>query len=482
MASTVYTDYQLPAISAAWLNDVNALVYGTNSLVVNTLQVGPLTTIKTAPFIGNAKIYHETKVTLDQTVLFKAMTGTVASTDLGRTWQMAVIQNYDGQTAAGLNPVTVAATQLALTTNVGSTGFASRCSVVNQQNVLSVCQTDTSLGPNEYANTVMLLDPTLGVANAGNTMWQNDWTSYGPKDGPEYSLYGTTQMICKWNVGAAVSGQQSVGMLVTTRPKGGAGAQNRANLFTFPVDVGLGIAGFSGQNNTTNCPGGNSANATQGFRVGLQVGGLLGPWLNEGIYTGGSKIGTGVRVSDFVTAGVYVGTAHVSSTQPLSIVTTSDSGTASIGTAAPDFTTRLYVNGIVGIADGTWNGGHLKNGPNHMWHDSTGVARIKLGTPAAESDGHPLAMGWAGAINFDGSVGKLPTGWSVVHNSIGSYTVTTFIPTTLNNYAVTATVQDPSPGFVRQTQTSGTYNFTVLTVDGSGALADRSFQFTVIKI
>ena len=56
MASTVYTDYQLPAISAAWLNDVNALVYGTTSLVVNTLQVGPLTTIKTAPFIGNAKI------------------------------------------------------------------------------------------------------------------------------------------------------------------------------------------------------------------------------------------------------------------------------------------------------------------------------------------------------------------------------------------------------------------------------------------
>lgn len=464
------------------------------------LRVGTPTDLVGASFIGNPRIYHQTNAKLDQVVLAKAVSGPVVSADLGRTAQITAIQSYDGVLDTSLNAVNVASSVLNTTNNVG-TNAASRGSAIGQQNVVTVGNTVTSAGPNEYANTVQLLDPVIGKANAGNTFWQNDYTANGPKDGAEYSLFGTVQAIHKYNPGAPTSGQATIGSLVTTRPAGGAGFQNRVNHSTFPIDVGIGVAGFSGVNNTASLPGGHSAGATEGFKVGIKVGGKQGPWMNEpGKYTGGSKIGTGLSVEDHTVTAVAIGAAHPSTP------------------TAPAITTA-YNAGDVALGGGDWNTSHLRFGNTHVWVDSSGNLRKKGSAPTSTGDGVIVGGGggagdvvgaaqsfdsevavfsgtsgkvlkrsyqvfkplWAGNVTASGTATKLPAGWAVSRVSVGTYLLTTDFPLSADNYGISATCRDASPGWVRRTLANGT-GFYVETVDGAGQLADRAFGFTAILI
>jgi hypothetical protein len=505
----------------------------TGSATFDYLQVGPLDSIKSASFIGTPKVYHETRALLDQIVEYKVTTGAVPSTALGRTAQHTIIAEYQGQLASGINPVNVAASNLNTTMVVGGNpSTPAKGSAVNQQFVNQVSTTDTSAGPNEFANTVMLLEPMLGAANSGNTIWQNDWSVYGAADGPDYALYGTTQMICRWNPSAATSGQKSVGSLVTTRPQAGAGFQARSNMYTFPVDIGVGVAGFTGINNRSTLSGAYSAGATKGFEVAFQSGSNLGPWLNDGTYNGGSKIGTGFLSTDHMDYGVRVGAPHPSATAPIAIATSATAGVVSLGADAPwDPSALLSVSGKVSIQGGGFNTGHLQLGLYHLWIDTAGKIRTKSGAPTTATDGAliegtqgpqgiqgiqgPAGSGgvtgagssvdsevavfsgtsggalkrsyqvfksvFAGNVNANGTASTIATGFSVSKTSLGTYLITTALPLAAENYGITATARDVNPGWVRRVLNSGN-NFLVETVDGNAALADIGFGFTIIQI
>lgn len=481
------------AASAASINTDD--VVHRRGTFTESLRVGTPTDLMGVPFIGNPRIYHQTPDKLDQIVLFKTVNAPVGASDLGRTAQMTLIQSYDGVLDTALNAVNVASSVLNVTNNVGSIS-ASRGSAIGQQNVVTIGATNTSAGPNEYANVVQLLDPTIGKTNGGNTYWQNDYTVNGPKDAPEYSLYGTVQAIHKYNPGAPTSGQAVVGSLVTTRPAGGAGSQNRVNSYTFPIDVGFGVAGFSGLNNSS-LAGGHAAGATVGFHVAFKAGGKQGPWLNEpGRYTGGSKIGTGLSVEDHTVAGISIGVSHPSTPTAPAIVT-------------------AYNAGDVALGGGGWNTSHIRFGGTHVWVDSSGNLRKKGSAPTSAGDGVIIGNGdvvgagasfdsevavfsgtsgrvlkrsyqafklsWAGNVTASGTATKLPAGWAVSRVSIGTYLLTTDFPLTADNYGISATCRDNAPGWVRRTWPNGT-GFAVETVDGGGQLADRAFGFTVILI
>lgn len=83
-----------------------------------------------------------------------------------------------------------------------------------------------------------------------------------------------------------------------------------------------------------------------------------------------------------------------------------------------------------------------------------------------------------GGILAANGVGTLPTGWSAVHNSTGSYTITHNLGTT--SYTVTAALFAGSTGYViPQDHLINTFN--VFTYNVSSSSADTAFSFILTK-
>lgn len=81
-------------------------------------------------------------------------------------------------------------------------------------------------------------------------------------------------------------------------------------------------------------------------------------------------------------------------------------------------------------------------------------------------------------INADGSTNILPTGWTVVKNSTGSYTVTHNLGVT--TYTVALNENDGTIRFLIVNSPTST-NFGVLTYNPSFSNADSSFYVTVFN-
>lgn len=431
-------------------------------VATHSLQTGTGTSIKTASYIGVAQYYQEAASNLDQAVYYKDMTGTVNSSDLGRTWQATWIQTYDGLLNSALNPVNVCAANFSHTMIVGST-VSARGSAVNGQLVIQPGHTDNAFGANEYSNLVTLLDPFLGQNNSGNTYWGHDYTINGPKDGPEYRLVGQTICINKWNSTAATSGELNVGQLVTTRPKGGAGSQNRSLLYTFPVDIGHCVSGFSGLNDPTTVNGGYAAGATYGFITGYQVGGKVGPWLNDGSYTnGGSKFQYGFGCYDYTDVAFHARSAHPSATNPRSFK-------AETGT------------GHIEIVTGTWNQDHHIIGGVHFWNDGTGVLRFKNGVPANATDGTVCGGATSGqaAIQYQDEGTNLGTSGTVTSVNFTGTPVTA----TRTTNALTVNVSAQAPIQFKNAGTNiGSAAETVVNFTGAGVTATESAGTVTVTI
>lgn len=87
-----------------------------------------------------------------------------------------------------------------------------------------------------------------------------------------------------------------------------------------------------------------------------------------------------------------------------------------------------------------------------------------------------ISSGYPGHVAFGGSPSTpFPTGWTSVHNSTGSYTVTHNLGTTL--YAVEFTAFSQLSFF--QITAQGANSFTVGTNNLGGSSADTEFYFTL---
>jgi len=351
-----------------------------------SLQIGTGTTIKTAGYIGTSQEYYEALGVNYQKVTYKEYTGTILSGSVGKTATDRHIIHYDAQGELALNPVTVLGSNISWTANIGSSGVAARGSVINTQSVVDIFSTDVSDGPNEYANSVCFIRANDGFANSANTLWQHDWSIHGARGGADNILTGTVQLVARLNTGAPTSGLPSNNFAAITRPLGGAQPITSGH-FTFPIDIGFGVSGFSGVNDTGTLPNGYSAAATRGFEVGFQAGGVISPWMADYGLANGSRIGTGFKAKDYDTIGF-----HADNKWPLA-------GSV-VAFQADSLCGNFYHVGGTYAADD-----HLQLGNLHIWNNA-GVPYFKNGAPASAGDGTAMG-GSAGVTSATGTAGQV---------------------------------------------------------------------------
>lgn len=170
-------------------------------------------------------------------------------------------------------------------------------------------------------------------------------------DRPGYCS-GLTSIVQNWApLGAFDAGHNGVfgGSIATVPGNGAYDSQTRTGQRLYPGDAGLAIVGWSGVVGTAT--DGRNANATPGWNVGLQIGGMGGSvWMPS---TSRSFIGTGVLVQDWST-GIKITGRHPQATgAPLAIdpfqgetligTTTTGGGQMSIGNTGAANGTNLVL-------------------------------------------------------------------------------------------------------------------------------------------
>lgn len=187
----------------------------------------------------------------------------------------------------------------------------------------------------------------------------------------------------------------SYGQTIYTAPgRGGFAGGGKAGLTSWPLRAGIMIAGWSGPVGVATTA--YSASATNGYDVGIQIGGLGGSvWAAS---TDRSKIGIGMIFNDWVTAGIRISGKHPSATD--NAITVADgAGFLGIGTLSPSY--------LVDVQQG---------GTNYLQVDSvndviTSGVPVKLNnvaTPPTPVGGGTLFV-QGGALKYIGSSGTITT-------------------------------------------------------------------------
>lgn len=116
--------------------------------------------------------------------------------------------------------------------------------------------------------------------------WGMDLNVHSTEQGADEIIVGQSVFVNRYNGGNILN--KSYGTAIVTRPGkgGGDGLKDRINSTTYPLDYGLIIAGLSGDS--------AKLNPTNGFDVGLQIGGTAKTWM----YDERSVIGKGIVIQD----------------------------------------------------------------------------------------------------------------------------------------------------------------------------------------
>ncbi len=163
-------------------------------------------------------------------------------------------------------------------------------------------------------NASALNEPTIGVGvlniqiGAGYTQtiqptpraWGQDLSVQGPIALQPHALNGTVEVLNNYFNGTAIDSPIGGHWIVTGQTFGGHMDATHLAATTFANDIGLGITGTS--------TGGNT-----GWGVGIQVGGSGSPWGETS-----SKIGTGIHIRDYATAGLTIDNPNASTAPAIS--------------------------------------------------------------------------------------------------------------------------------------------------------------------
>jgi hypothetical protein len=148
---------------------------------------------------------------------------------------------------------------------------------------------------NEYGGHLNILRADLGTGYTQSTgptgrFWLADWGVHGPINLQPNSLNGLTLFANNYYNGSPAD-SPSAGIWITTQRSTGPAADGvHGPAATYPMDVGLGIVGVS-----------NAGSDAIGFTTGIQVGGFGSPWGESA-----SKVGTGMNISQYATAGINI--------------------------------------------------------------------------------------------------------------------------------------------------------------------------------
>ncbi|HET6875845.1 MAG TPA: hypothetical protein VFH70_13750 [Acidimicrobiales bacterium] len=172
-------------------------------------------------------------------------------------------------------------------------------------------------GATPTGTTIALASHALGdgAANSSNELaglflecasdvavrqWLIDATLSGPV-GLQPNLF-TGAVFCANNYynGSPVNGP-GVGMVVVSKPGAGGGdlQGSRNTAQTYPMDIGLCVAGWSGTS--------SKSTFTNAFTVGIQVGGHASGWMASGDR---SSVGFGIAVEDYTNNGILIQSAQ----------------------------------------------------------------------------------------------------------------------------------------------------------------------------
>ena len=151
-------------------------------------------------------------------------------------------------------------------------------------------------GSDSYDNEVGGLVIFHSTDTEPASMWTTDFNLHGPVGVQPGMLIGLSQFINNYYNGSPTR-NTSAGLGIYTKYNGGGGSQSgHLNATTYPIDLGLIICGTSG---STGSPTG-----TNGYNIGIQVGGFGGSWQTSGF----SRIGTGMKIFDCYTNAIDLST------------------------------------------------------------------------------------------------------------------------------------------------------------------------------
>lgn len=218
---------------------------------------------------------------------------------------------------------------------------------------------------NEHAAYAGVLRYDIGTgytqtgAPAGRA-WFTDFTVHGAVAVQQSLLSGINMFVNNYYNGSPSSGD-AIGIGIVTKAGAGGGADSgHSNATTYPWDVGLVIAGESSSN-------------SNGFTKGIRVGGAAAPWSVTS-----SRIGTGIEVNDFITAGIAIN-RHASGTGP-ALTVASGSGAIIIGATSLLNSSALFEVRPPDSADPiiTWGSSTNDKFYSVMLRNGNGVGKIAI--------------------------------------------------------------------------------------------------------
>ncbi len=170
--------------------------------------------------------------------------------------------------------------------------------------------------------------------------WLADLNLHGPVNVQPGALVGFNVFMNNYYNGQPAHGP-SCAMWLHTEPGSGGWAETpHYNATSYPIDVALGISGYSGTQASPN---------SYGFRTGIQIGGWGGGWKNNWSSNKFSKLEYGIRLLEYGVAAIHIGDR--SSTGANAILIKNNGGSVGIWTETP--ADALHVaGGNVRISDG----------------------------------------------------------------------------------------------------------------------------------
>lgn len=235
-------------------------------------------------------------------------------------------------------------------------------------------------------------DTSASTAGDAIRLWGIDLGVQGPYQQQAQWLIGLSNVVNNYH--NSTPSLCSAGAVVMTAPNTGPGVHYdpyptpRA---TYPLEVGIGICGFSNTN----------ANRQTGFSNALQIGGALS-WMDA--LGGRSRFDTGIDLSDYEDYGLYIHDRYSGATGP-AIAVTEEAGFVGFGTTSPKKSLHIakatgnYTYDDLLVIDSV-NGGAGNGGGIAFYANQSGSFHHVLGRIKALD-----ADGWDGRFDFQVSNG-----------------------------------------------------------------------------
>ncbi len=170
--------------------------------------------------------------------------------------------------------------------------------------------------------------------------WLADLNLHGPINVQPGALVGFNVFMNNYYNGQPAHGPSCAMWLHTEPGSGGWAEPPHYSATTYPIDVALGISGYSGTQANPNA---------YGFKTGIQIGGWGGGWKNYGSNNKFSKLEYGIRLLDYGVAAIHIGDRSFSGAN--AILVKNNGGAVGIWTETP--ADALHVaGGNVRISDG----------------------------------------------------------------------------------------------------------------------------------